>query len=153
MNIEGGNMKPYHGSFMLSLMAVALLLTSCATAPTKEQMANASYGSYPTNYQASITNYMSNLLFDPYSAVYRFGSPYKGYAYVNGTLKPPMFGYLVDVGINAKNRMSGYVGALASVAANQQGSGKGSSYHPKGGRYYLTINAVGSWTVKVIEVK
>ncbi|OGW03805.1 MAG: hypothetical protein A2Z59_04385 [Nitrospinae bacterium RIFCSPLOWO2_02_39_17] len=50
------------------------------------------------------------LLFDPYSAVYRFGLPIKGYAYVNGTLQPPVFGYIVIVGINAKNRMGGYVG-------------------------------------------
>ena len=44
-------------------------------------------------------------------------------------------------------------GSWVGVAANQQGAGKGSSYQPKGGHYYLKINAIGSWHVKVIEVR
>lgn len=44
-------------------------------------------------------------------------------------------------------------GSFAGLAANQQGAGKGSSYQPKSGHYYLTINAVGNWQVKVIELK
>ena len=34
-------------------------------------------------------------------------------------------------------------GELINVAANQAGSGKGSSYQPTGGEYYLQINAIG----------
>ena len=44
-------------------------------------------------------------------------------------------------------------GSIAAAAANQQGPGKGSSYQPKGGHYYLQINALGNWQVKVIEIK
>ncbi len=233
-------MKPNRILLMFGVMIiVAFLLASCATIPTQEQINNADFGRYPNQYQTNIKNFMNDVLFDPYSAVYRFGSPYKGYAYVNGSLKPPEFGYLVDVGINAKNRMGGYVGektstfffkdvyiwrlwsgrtrgpvedtseetsidnnsiqkiedaiiqmsgsgikntrpfevnghweiqwdakgsffaigiysadgSLVGVAANQQGPGKGSSYQPKGGRYYLGINGIGDWRVHVIEVK
>lgn len=232
-----------------SMIIGAIFLSSCATVPTEDQIDTADYGSYPSNYQTAIMNSMNAILFDPYSAVYRFGTPYKGYAYVNGSLKPPVFGYLVNVGINAKNRMGGYVGekphtfffkddslwnlqsfvtrgrikgasvdktliekppkeisidnnsiqkiegaimqlsgsgikntrpfdvngpweiwwnakgsffaiaiysvdgSLVGVAANQQGPGKGSSYQPKSGRYYLGINGIGDWQVHVIEEK
>ncbi len=95
---------------MLILTMGTFLLAGCASVPTREQIAGANYGTYPKNYQASITNYMFGLLSDPYSAVYRFGTPYKGYAYVNGNSEPPVFGYLVDVGINARNRTGSYVG-------------------------------------------
>jgi hypothetical protein len=45
------------------------------------------------------------------------------------------------------------VGELVGVAANQLGAGKGTSYQPRGGRYYLQVNATGSWTIRVVEVK
>ena len=43
-------------------------------------------------------------------------------------------------------------GKLAGLHANQQGAGKGSSYVPKGGRYYLTANATGSWKIRIVQV-
>jgi hypothetical protein len=41
---------------------------------------------------------------------------------------------------------------MAGVPANQQGSGKGSSYQAKGGQYYLQVNAIGKWTIKIVEI-
>ena len=38
------------------------------------------------------------------------------------------------------------------MAANQITAGNGSSYQPIGGRYYLKINGVGDWVVKVVKV-
>jgi len=43
-------------------------------------------------------------------------------------------------------------GQLVDVLANQQGEGKGSSYNPKIGSYYLEINAMGNWEVKIVKV-
>lgn len=43
-------------------------------------------------------------------------------------------------------------GELADLLANQQGEGKGSSYCPKTGTFYLKINAMGNWTVKAVRV-
>ena len=43
-------------------------------------------------------------------------------------------------------------GDIVGVAANQQGPGEGASYQPKGGRYYLQMNAMGTWTVKVVQL-
>ena len=43
-------------------------------------------------------------------------------------------------------------GELSGIAANQQGSGSGSAFQPSGGSFYLQMNAMGSWTVRVVDV-
>ncbi len=43
-------------------------------------------------------------------------------------------------------------GSMVGVPANQQGSGKGSSYQAKAGEYYLQVNAIGNWTIKIVQV-
>jgi len=43
-------------------------------------------------------------------------------------------------------------GDMVGVPANQQGSGKGSSYQAKGGQYYLQVNAIGNWAIKVVQI-
>ena len=87
---------------------IVLFLLACATVPTPEQISEADYGSYPDNYQEIVKAYYSQRLFDPYSAHYRWiKPPSKGYFSEFGQFK---FGYIVFVGINAKNRMGGYVG-------------------------------------------
>ena len=94
-----------------SLTTLGILLLSCAVAPpTKEQIDNANFGSYPSDYKTKVMDCMGKNLFDPYSAIYRISEPYKGYAYMRGTYE---FGYLVYAGVNAKNRMGGYVGEKA----------------------------------------
>lgn len=97
------------------IVVVSLLmvphLTGCVTTVTPEQIASADFGTISPTYEETIKKYMEGVLFDPYSAHYRFFSePKKGYAYLSGTMHPPTFGYLVHVGINAKNRMGAYVG-------------------------------------------
>jgi len=85
-----------------------LILAGCATTPTAQQFAQADYGLPPTNYQEVVKNYYSETLLDPYSAQYRWlKEPYIGYFSAFGEFK---FGYIVHVGVNAKNRMGGYVG-------------------------------------------
>jgi hypothetical protein len=44
-------------------------------------------------------------------------------------------------------------GNLVGVAANQTKPGKGSFYSPKKGTYYLNINAIADWEIKIVEVK
>ncbi|MEX2530048.1 MAG: hypothetical protein WD960_04680 [Gemmatimonadota bacterium] len=43
-------------------------------------------------------------------------------------------------------------GSLIGVPANQQGPGKGTSYQPRGGRYYLQVNAIGDWEIKIVPL-
>jgi hypothetical protein len=97
------------------LLALLLLLVlGCVTpVPLPEQIASADYGTAPVSptYQKAIKHFMQPLLFEPFSARFRFvGEPQKGYAYLSGRRNPPEFGYLVHVGINAKNLMGNYVG-------------------------------------------
>jgi len=93
---------------------VLLLFTlGCFTAVTHEQIASADYGEVPVPpvYQRAIKHFMEGVLFEPFTAHYRFlGEPQKGYAYLSGRMKPPVFGYLVHVEINAKNLRGQYVG-------------------------------------------
>jgi hypothetical protein len=42
--------------------------------------------------------------------------------------------------------------SLVGVAANQQGPGSGESFQAKGCRCYLSINALGSWSVTVVQL-
>jgi hypothetical protein len=44
-------------------------------------------------------------------------------------------------------------GEMDGVPANQQGPGKGASYQAKGGTYYLQVNALGTWKIKIVPVK
>ena len=97
-----------------SLPALFLLVTlGCVTPVTPEQIAGADYGAVPvpSTYQTAIKHLMQPMLFEPFTARFRFaGEPQKGYAYLSGRRNPPVFGYLVHVGIDAKNLMGNYVG-------------------------------------------
>jgi hypothetical protein len=80
--------------------------------PSPQELENLEYGAPPTiDCEAVIKEYFERVLFDPYSAHYKFGSPQKFWY-----KEPPLLGgrlyagYVVFVGVNAKNRMGGYVG-------------------------------------------
>ncbi|UVT17433.1 MAG: hypothetical protein H8K04_07810 [Nitrospira sp.] len=105
-------------SCLKTLPALLLFFTfGCVTSiplVTPEQIARADYGRVPVshNYQSAVKDYMQGVLFDPHTAHYRFfGEPQKGYVRISGTKNPsPVFGYLVQVGIDAKNLKGSYVG-------------------------------------------
>ena len=44
-------------------------------------------------------------------------------------------------------------GDRVGVAANQQGAGDGASYQPKPGTYYLNVNALGKWSMEIVEIE
>jgi len=105
--------KVYFGTIPALLLFFVLGCAMLVSPLTPEQIAGADYGTVPVSstYQQAIKDYMQGILFDPYTAHYRFlGKPQKGYAYISGTMKPPVFGYLVHVGIDAKNLRGRYVG-------------------------------------------
>lgn len=96
------------------LPALFLLLTlGCVTPVTPEQMASADYGTVPVSptYQNAIKRLMQPVLLEPFTARFRFvGEPQKGYVYLSGRRQPPVFGYLVHVGITAKTLMGNDAG-------------------------------------------
>lgn len=88
----------------ISLCAV---VAGCALPPSKEELAGADYGSYPSNHEQTIKNYMQRVLKDAESARYQFlNSPKTGWNGFGGS----KYGYVVCAYINAKNSYGGYVG-------------------------------------------
>ena len=111
----GKSMKKIGFKYLFYILLI-LAFHGCATVPTNEELANKDYGRYPENYQEIVKRYFSGQLSDPYSAQYRWiKPPYQGYFIEHTNLltgQPDKFsfGYLVHVGINAKNRFGGYIG-------------------------------------------
>lgn len=93
---------------------VSLILAACATGPpTQEELATADYGSIISqeDAQRKAQSFISSSLKDPNSAQYQWGNVEKGWirhapAYGGGLV----FGYILDVNVNAKNSFGGYVG-------------------------------------------
>lgn len=110
---------------MLFVMLLAVvMLEGCATMPTQSELANCHNGPYPDNYQEIVKEYFGSILFDPYSAVYKFErAPEQGWG-----KRPPLSGgglycgWMVIVGVNAKNRMGGYVGMKSYQLLIKDGS-------------------------------
>ena len=93
------------------LFVLVLALGGCAGHVTKAQLSNADYGELSPGYKEAIQEQMQTRFYDPESARYRYVKPpVKGYAYVPNGAPKLTFGYIVDVNINAKNRMGGYTG-------------------------------------------
>jgi hypothetical protein len=87
------------------IVMIMLSLSGCASGgrPTAEQLANNAFVECPSDYEQMIKQRLSANLIDPYSAMFRFSRPEK---YVNSG----QYGHVVSVGLNAKNRLGGYVG-------------------------------------------
>lgn len=105
-------MKNYNNFILVTF--IALILSACATGPpTQEEFSKADYGRVVTQGEAQplAENYLSNRLKDPYSAQYEWGNVYKGWirhAPIHGG--GLVFGYILDVKVNARNSFGGYVG-------------------------------------------
>jgi hypothetical protein len=118
-------------SFACLSLTVVALLAGCASTPiTPEQIAQGDYGAPPSDHEAYLKSYFEGVLKDPYSAVYRFGKPYKGYL-----TKAPIagggidqFGWLVEVDVNAKNSYGGYTGMKPYMFFYKNGTWKDVSY-------------------------
>lgn len=102
---------------MLNLSLIVCLILGaiggCATRPTVEQFSNADYGAPmdEARARAIAKQAISSLLKDPQSARFTWGELRKGYVsngwfYGGGFL----YGYLLDVHVNARNSFGGYVG-------------------------------------------
>ncbi|MCW2477758.1 hypothetical protein J5224_01345 [Candidatus Symbiopectobacterium sp. NZEC135] len=100
---------------IISVLSASVFLSGCATQqpPTQTQIAAASYGELPSNYQDQIKSHFSATLKDPYSAQYTFLPTFKGYSQ-DGAWAPSggkvMYGHVAPVLVNAKNSYGGYTG-------------------------------------------
>lgn len=92
------------------ILPILLLVSACATTPTRQDVAAANYGNPPTNLQEVITAHLKDVLKDPDSLKdLRIGVPKKGWTHTNYG-KDVLYGYWVGYSYNAKNSYGGYVG-------------------------------------------
>jgi hypothetical protein len=109
--VFGGEEMKAMGYLAVGLLLATFTINGCVTPPSQAEISNLDYGTPPQDYEATIKKYFDELLLDPYSAHYDFETPrqiwYKEGPLMGGKLYA---GYLVRVGVNAKNRMGGYVG-------------------------------------------
>ncbi len=96
------------------LLLAGALLCGCANATISQQeSATANFGTLPSNWQTVIRGYysMPGRLKDPFTAMYRFETPRKGFAqdgaFAGGKRH---YGWIVPAWINAKNSFGGYTG-------------------------------------------
>jgi hypothetical protein len=95
----------------IAIVALALFIGGCASHLTPAQLESADYGELSPSYEEAIKEHMQTLSFDPEAARYRYvKDPVRGYAYVPNNSPKLEFGYIVEVHINAKNRLGGYTG-------------------------------------------
>jgi hypothetical protein len=76
---------------------------------SEKEIAEHPVGAYPADYQRIVTNYMATSLKDPFSAQYDWNDPHPG-AMWTGVNGGEQYGYVVVVGVNARNSFGGYTG-------------------------------------------
>jgi hypothetical protein len=91
-------------NYIYAFLAISLM--GCVK-PTPEELANADYGDYPSNYEEIAKASVSERLIDPYSAQFTFRPPAKTWNGFGGG----KYGWAVCGTFNAKNRMGGYTGS------------------------------------------
>ncbi len=95
---------------ILSLTLSTALLSGCATV-SKTEIEQARFDPVPENIETLIKQDMGTRLTDPYSAVYEFDTPRRGFAqegFAVGGKK--LLGYIIPIQVNAKNIYGGYTG-------------------------------------------
>tara|TARA_B100000287_G_scaffold104052_1_gene96287 strand:+ start:467 stop:856 length:390 start_codon:yes stop_codon:yes gene_type:complete len=93
---------------------ISLFLSSCASAPSSEELANADYGRLITTSECkSIAEArIRSTLKDPSSAIFTSNGCTSGYWHSVPVMGLPIaYGYLQSGTVNAKNSFGGYVGA------------------------------------------
>jgi hypothetical protein len=102
----------------LALLAMCVVLAGCGVAyhqnatnlaqTAKEE----DYGPMPTDHENAVKSFMETVLIDPESARYsNWDGPRRSIIRSTHFGTEPILGWQVDVYINSKNRMGGYVGA------------------------------------------
>lgn len=107
----------------LILLTFVVLYAGCATSlkrPSPEAIAAARFDALPAEIETLVKAQYTNILKDPYSAVYRFGAPKR--VYFQGPNNSRLFGTAIPVHVNAKNSYGGYTGGELNYWAWSQGS-------------------------------
>jgi len=105
-----------------ALMVCALLLAFCDVQNSSAQSNPADterYGPYPTNYKEIVMKWLGTQLIDADSAKIEWNGEPKPAN--QGTEDKPLYGYLVNFKINARNRFGSYTGMQSHGALIRDG--------------------------------
>jgi hypothetical protein len=99
-----------------SLMAMYTVSSLCAETPSAD---TERYGSYPVNYKEIVIKWLDTQLIDAGSARIEWnGDPKPANL---GTKDKPLYGYLVNFKVNARNRFNAYTGMQSHGALIRNG--------------------------------
>lgn len=109
---------------IIVIVASAMILVGCATAPTLEKIAAADYGSPISTEEAAqlASSYMKARAKDPYSLRVECGDVTKGWTQNKFSSRSFFAGYLIECSVNGKNSFGAYVGARNYQFAIHNGS-------------------------------
>jgi hypothetical protein len=99
------HMKKLVSSVCMSFIGLCALGNLCAETPPAD---TERYGAYPTNYKEIVLKWLDTQLIDPESARIEWGGDPKPANL--GTKDKPIYGYLVNFKVNARNRFGAYTG-------------------------------------------
>ena len=98
-------MKKLVSLVWVSFMGLCILGSLNAETPSAD---TERYGPYPTNYKEIVLKWLDTQLIDATSARLEWGADPKPANL--GTSDKPLYGYLVDFKVNARNRFGAYTG-------------------------------------------
>lgn len=93
----------------LILIFISLAFVGCTIAPTTLELEHADYGQAPTTQAIAqgVNAWLVPRLKDPTSARFEFGQLKKGWVALQQQV---VFGYTIDLTVNARNSFGGYAG-------------------------------------------
>ena len=114
--VENANMKKLVSLVCVSFMGMCAVSNLCAeTQPADAER----YGPYPTNYKEIVMKWLDTQLIDAGSARIEWNGDPKPADL--GTKDKPVYGYLVNFKVNARNRFNAYTGMQSHGALIRNG--------------------------------
>jgi hypothetical protein len=110
-------------AFFMGMCTVSILCAQTPSADTER------YGQYPANYKEIVMKWLDTQLIDAGSARIEWGGDPKPASL--GTKDKPLYGYLVNFRVNARNRFGAYTGMQSHGALIHNGEvikGRGFGY-------------------------
>jgi hypothetical protein len=124
--LEDAKMKKLVRSVCALFMGLGMATSLCAQTPSVD---TERYGPYPTNYKEIVMKWLDTQLIDASSARIEWnGDPKPANL---GTKDKPLYGYLVNFKVNARNRFGAYTGMQSHGALIHNGEvikGQGFGY-------------------------
>ena len=109
-------MKKLVSLVCVSFIGLCVVCNLCAETPAAD---TERYGPYPTNYKEIVTKWLDTQLIDAESARIEWGGDPKPTTL--GTKDKPLYGYLVNFKVNARNRFGAYTGMQSHGALIHNG--------------------------------